>query len=511
MNEVRSHDPRTGESRGVVAEETTRDALDRMTARAKAACEELRRHDRDWRAGLLRALVDALEERRAEIVEVADAETALGETRLNGELTRTCFQLRLFADVVVEGSFLEATIDHAADTAMGPRPDLRRMLVPLGPVAVFGASNFPLAFSVPGGDTASALAAGCPVIAKAHESHPATSQLCAEVMASAVVSYGGPEGTIDVVHGREPGGWLVQHREVTAVGFTGSVGAARALMDLINERDVPIPFYGELGSVNPLVVTAAAASERAEQIGAGLAASMTMGVGQLCTKPGLAFVPAGEDGDRLLDAAAEAVAGTSAGLLLNPNIARSFGAGVEELTASPAIRERAAGKPADEGHRAVPARLLEVELAKLSGRMLEECFGPVTIAVRYEDTSELVEVLASLPSSLTGTVHVGADGSVDATVLEVLQDRAGRVIFNGFPTGVAVAWAQNHGGSWPATNSQHTSVGPTAIRRFLRPLAWQDAPAAVLPSELLDETADLVRRVDGVLQVHRTTGAPPVV
>lgn len=294
------------------------------------------------------------------------------------------------------------------------------MLVPLGSVAVFGASNFPLAFSVAGGDTASALAAGCPVIVKAHESDPATSKLCAEVIAAAVAGYGGPAGTIDVVYGRDPGGWLVQHPTVTAVGFTGSAGAARPLMGLIDEREVPIPFYGELGSVNPLVVTPEAAAERAEEIGAGLAGLMTMGVGQFCTKPGLAFVPAGEDCDRLLDAVASAVANMSAGVLLNPNTARSFGAGIEELAASPPIREWSAGKPAGEAGQTVPARLLEVEIGKLSGRMLEECFGPVTIVVRYEDTNELVGVLGSLSASLTGTIHVGADGAVEPEVLQVV-------------------------------------------------------------------------------------------
>jgi NADP-dependent aldehyde dehydrogenase len=504
MTNLISYDPRTGDEREVVARETTREALDEIAGRTATAFQELRRHDRGWRAGLLGALADALEDRRDDIVAVADAETALGEIRLNGELTRTGYQLRLFADVVVEGSYLEATIDHAGDTPMGPRPDLRRMLVPLGPVAVFGASNFPLAFSVPGGDTASALAAGCPVVAKAHESHPATSKLCAEVMAEAVAAYGGPEGTIEVVYGREPGGWLVQHPTVTGVGFTGSVGAARALMDLIDEREVPIPFYGELGSVNPLVVTPEAAAERAGEIGAGLAASMTMGVGQFCTKPGLAFLPVGRDGDILLDAAAEAVAATSAGVLLNPDIARSFGAGIEELAASPDIRERAAGHLAGEATQAVPARLLEVEIGKLSGRMLEECFGPVTIAVRYNDTAELVRVLGSLPSSLTGTLHVGADGAVEPAIVQVVQDRAGRIVFNGYPTGVAVSWAQTHGGGWPATNSIHTSVGPTAMRRFLRPITWQDAPEAALPHELRKETTNLVRRVDGIL----TSGVP---
>jgi NADP-dependent aldehyde dehydrogenase len=380
-------------------------------------------------------------------------------------------------------------------------PDVRRMLVPLGPVAVFGASNFPLAFSVPGGDTASALAAGCPVIAKVHESHPSTSRLCAEVMSAAATAYGAPPGTIQLVYGREAGGWLVQHPTVQAVSFTGSQGAARVLMDLIAERTVPIPFFGELGSVNPVIVTPGAALERADEIGVGLAQSVTLGVGQFCTKPGLVFVPSGPGGDRLVDATAQALMQAPAGTLLNSGIATSFAAGLEKLLRSDGVVERATGRSPADGVGAVSAHLLEVHLTRLGGEMLEECFGPVSIAVRYDDIRAVVDTLASLPASLTGTIHLGSDGLGDPELLDVLLERSGRVIFDGFPTGVAVCWAQNHGGGWPATNSQHTSVGATAIRRFLRPVAWQGAPTAVLPTELRDATAGLVRRVDGVLQL----------
>ena len=501
MTDMKSIDPRTGETREVVATETTRGELDAICGLARSAFRFMRAQDRSWRARLLREIANALEAERVALVEVADAETALGSTRLNGELTRTCFQLKMFADVVQEGGYVEATIDHAGDTAMGPRPDLRRMLVPLGPVAVFGASNFPFAFSVPGGDTASALAVGCPVVAKAHESHPATSKLAATVMVRAAESFGAPEGTIAVVYGRDPGGWLVQHSAITAVGFTGSVTAAQALIGLIDERTEPIPFYGELGSMNPLVVTAAAAAERPEEIGRGLAGSMTLGVGQFCTKPGLAFVPRGAAGDGLVAAAGKAVGETPGGVLLNGRILSSFGQGVDELRTLPSVREVAVGQPPESGTHGVAARLLEVDVEELSGRMLEECFGPVTIVVRYDGAGKLIDVLSALPSSLTGTLHVGsAEGELDARIVEVLEDRAGRVVFNGFPTGVAVAWSQNHGGGWPATNSVHTSVGATAVRRFLRPLAWQDAPQSVLPLELHETYRGVPRRVDGVLQ-----------
>jgi NADP-dependent aldehyde dehydrogenase len=502
MSAVQSIDPRSGDVRATLGHETTRPEVDAVVERAAGAARVLADRGRSWRAKLLRAMAGALEAQRAEIVRIADAETALGDGRLNGELTRTCFQLRMFADVIEEGGYLEVTIDHAGQTDMGPRPDLRRMLVPLGPVAVFGASNFPLAFSVPGGDTASALAAGCPVVVKAHESHPETSQLCAALLAEAASSLGAPEGTIDVVYGREAGIALVQHPKVMAVGFTGSVNGGRALMQVIEQRPSPIPFYGELGSINPVVVTEAAAVERSEEVGSGLAASFTLGGGQFCTKPGLAFVPSGAAGDLVVDAAAKAIRESASPVLLNENIWTSFGRGLDNLKAHAPVREVAVGRVAEAGARARSAALLEVEASQLEDSMLEECFGPVSLVVRYPDHGALLAALDKLPASLTATLHTGGDkDAVDPAVRECLEARAGRVIYNGYPTGVAVAWAQNHGGGWPASNSLHTSVGPTAIRRFLRPITWQDAPVAALPEELRDSTVGIPRRVDGMLVV----------
>jgi NADP-dependent aldehyde dehydrogenase len=500
MAEVKSIDPRTGDVRAVIGDETTPGEIDELVATAAQATREIPARGRAWRVGLLRAMADGLESGRDEIVRVADAETALGVTRLNGELTRTCYQLRMFADVVEDGGYLEVTIDHAGDTEMGPRPDLRRMLVPLGPVAVFGASNFPLAFSVPGGDTASALAAGCPVIVKAHESHPETSQRCGELLKRAADAVGAPPGTLAVIYGRDAGGYLVQHPGITAVGFTGSVRGGQALMRLIDQRLSPIPFYGELGSINPLIVTEAAAAERGAEIGAGLAGSFTLGGGQFCTKPGLAFIPRGESGDGVVLSAAEAVQETPAPVLLNNNIWAAFGEGAEALRSDERIRLLAEGRVAEPTVRGRPALLLEVDVTDLDETMLEECFGPVTLVVRYADQVALVDVLRRVPASLTASLHIGSNEQViDETVRETLEERAGRIVYNGYPTGVSVAWAQNHGGGWPASNSLHTSVGPTAIRRFLRPITWQSAPEAVLPDELKDETSGIPRRVDGVL------------
>ncbi|WP_432974591.1 aldehyde dehydrogenase (NADP(+)) [Dactylosporangium sp. CA-233914] len=497
MTNVNSVDPRTGEILAVVGSETTDEQVDAICDRAAAAYRTIRERDRSWRSGLLRAMAEALEGRRDKVVETADAESALGAVRLNAELTRTCYQLRFFADVVDEGSFLEATIDHAGPTGMGPRPDLRRMLVATGPVVVFGASNFPLAFSVPGGDSASALAAGCPVVVKAHESHPATSQLCADILRDAAESVGAPDGTIGIVHGRAAGGRLVRHPAITAVAFTGSQRGGEALMELIDQRPSPIPFYGELGSVNPMVVTEAAAAERAADIGKGFADSFTLGVGQFCTKPGLAFVPAGRAGDAVVEATAAAIREKPAAVMLNAGIAAAFGRGVEEMTAGAGIVRVASGRSAQPG---VAAQLLEVDEADLTDRMLEETFGPVAVVVRYHDPASLAPALNRLPSSLTATLQTGSgEPTLEPAAQRALEERAGRIVYNGFPTGVAVSWAQHHGGGWPATNSLHTSVGATAIRRFLRPLTWQDAPESALPVELRDATTGVPRRVDGVL------------
>jgi NADP-dependent aldehyde dehydrogenase len=500
MTELLSTDPRTGESTATGITPTTTEEVGELALQAATAQRGLARMSRRDRAAMLRAMAEGLESRRAEIVATADSETALGEARLNGELTRTCFQLRMFADVVDEGAYLEATIDHAGDTAMGPRPDLRRMLIPLGPVAVFGASNFPLAFSVPGGDTASALAAGCAVVAKAHESHPLTSRLCGEALAAAAADSGAPKGTIAVVYGREAGADLVRHPAIAAVGFTGSLSGGRALMELIGTRETPIPFYGELSGINPLVVTRAAADERAEDIATGLAGSFTLGSGQFCTKPGLAFVPATPGGDRLTAALSQTATDSQAQVLLNGGIRQNYERRSSALAERPGVREAARGAEPPQDGAWARVQVLETDAQTLDAELAEECFGPLVVVVRYRDEDEVLDALRRLDPSLTAAVHLtDAEAAERAPLLEALQDLSGRVVFNGYPTGVAVAWAQHHGGPWPSTNAIHTSVGPTAIRRFLRPYTWQNAPAAVLPPELRDEDTDVPRRVDGTL------------
>jgi NADP-dependent aldehyde dehydrogenase len=501
MTDVMSIDPRTGETVETVAPETTTEQVDQLCRTALAAAPGLEALGRAGRASLLRALVDALQARRDDIVAVADRETALGLTRLGGELTRTCYQLELFAQVLDEGSYVEATIDHAGDTPMGPRPDLRRLLVPVGPVAVFGASNFPLAFSVPGGDTASAIAAGCPVIVKAHGSHPATSQLVFAVLADAAAAAGAPDGTLGIVHGQRAGADLVAHPEIRAVGFTGSVNGGRALLEIIERRPDPIPFYGELSSLNPVVITPSAATERGDQIGRGLVGSYTLGAGQFCTKPGLTFVPTGADGDRVVEAMAEAIRGSSTQVLLNQGIASSYTRISDGLANAPGVTEIARGgaDASDAGFRAIP-RLLATTGTELPTAVTEECFGPVSVVARYNAQDDLFAALHTLPSSLTATVLRGEqETELPQAISRQLRGLAGRLVYDAYPTGVAVSWAQHHGGPWPSTNSQHTSVGTSAIRRFLRPVTWQGAPQEVLPEELTDGYRDIPRRIDGKL------------
>ncbi|MFJ6831003.1 aldehyde dehydrogenase (NADP(+)) [Streptomyces sp. NPDC091209] len=503
---VWSVDPRTGKQREQVAVEATAQEVDETVRAAHAARPAL--VDRTVRAAFLRTAADLLEGAKDQLVEAADAETALGPVRLTGELARTCYQLRAFASIVDEGAFLDVVINHPDGTATPPIPDLRRYKVPLGVVAVYSASNFPFAFSVAGGDTASALAAGCPVVVKAHPDHPALSELVAAVLRRAAARHAIPEGVIGLVHGFEAGVELVRHPLIAAAGFTGSVRGGRALFDAASSRPVPIPFHGELGSLNPVVVTEAAAAERAEEIGAGLAGSMTLGVGQFCVKPGLVLAPSGAAGDRLLKSLTDAVSDTASGVLLDHRMRDNFIAGVAERAGLPDVQ--APVTPGAGGEHTVSPGFLTVPASRLAAEgehdlLLEECFGPLTVVARYEDESEAGAVLSRLPGNLTATVQLSAEEAAGegrgAAILAELTSLAGRVLVNGWPTGVAVAPAQHHGGPYPATTSTSTSVGGSAIERWMRPVAYQGVPEALLPPELRDENPlGLPRRYDGRLE-----------
>jgi NADP-dependent aldehyde dehydrogenase len=508
MATVAGVDPRTATPLPPVAESTTADGVIRIARHAADASTPLEGLGREGRAALLEAMAAAIERHREELVATASSETGFGTAKLDTELTRAAFQFRFFSDVLRDGGYLEATIDHAGDTPMGPRPDLRRILVPIGPVAVFGASNFPFAFSVLGGDTASALAAGCPVVVKAHESHPATSKVSFEILDEAAQRFSAPDHTVGIIYGVPAGAGLVAHPDIRAVGFTGSLAGGKALIDIVNRRAEPIPFYGELSSINPVVITPAAAAAHGQDIAAGLVGSFTLGAGQLCTKPGLVLVPDTGDGDRVVAAVRDAVRDISSQTLLNERVYETYRRATQDLRAPGGITSVASSpSEATEGYT-VDALVFETDIEHLAGGLITEIFGPVTVLVRYDATDPVhatAVALDAVPRSLTTTIHhnpqSGVDTDLTARLTDLVTRRAGRVIYNGFPTGVAVAGAQTHGGPWPSTNSLHTSVGATAIRRFLRPLTFQDAAAAVLPAELRDGDVGIPRRIDGVAQV----------
>ncbi len=502
MTDVFSTNPMTGEQRSLGFESSTDDDVLAATQRAASAAADYAARPLSWRADMLRAMAEELEGDAANLVATASDETALPTTRLEGELRRTAFQFRFFADVVTEGSFLDATIDHATDSPMGPLPDLRRVRTPLGVVGVFGSSNFPFAFSVPGGDTASALAAGCPVVIKAHPAHPATSAATFEALSRAASRCGAPDGTVNLIFGLSAGTVLVDAPDVRAVGFTGSVGAGLALWERANARGVPIPFYGELGSANPLVVTSSATSQRGAEIGTGLAGSMTLGVGQFCTKPGLVFVPRGEAGDVLVKATVAALDTLGPFTMLSASIADHFRRGAQAVAEISDVRplvQQDAGVDAQ-----TAAQLFEVDAARYVGRdayaLREECFGPLALIVRYDSADELREALLASEPALTFSLFCEEHDPDGAWLTELGARRSGRVIVNGYPTGVGVSWSMQHGGPWPSTTSiAATSVGAAAIERWLRPVTFQSTPDELLPLALQESNPlGIPRRVDGL-------------
>ncbi|MFC4057653.1 aldehyde dehydrogenase family protein [Planomonospora corallina] len=491
---VWSVDARTGERRGRYGS-TSPIEVGVACRRAEELLPRLEEAGPAGRAALLEAMAGALDERAGALAAAADAETALGTARLAGEITRTSGQLRLFAEVLREGSFLDARID----TADGTRPDLRRMNVPLGVTGVFSAGNFPFAFSVGGGDTASALAAGCPVVVKAHPLHPETSELTLAALREGARRAGFPAEVVQLVHGHEAGIALVRDARVKAVGFTGSIPGGRFLHDLAKSRPDPIPFYGELGSLNPLVVTPGAAARRAEEIAEGLVASVALGAGQFCVKPGLVLAPSGGG---LVEAMARHVAALGPQVLLGDGIRERFEAGAADREAVAGLRVVATGQAG--GGRRVAARLLAgpVSLLETSELLVEECFGPMAVVLTYDDEDELLHALAATPGNLTATLHCEPEEEKPAArITAVMRERAGRLVFDGYPTGVAVGWAQQHGGPYPATTEPaSTSVGAASILRFLRPVVYQNCPRHLLPEALRDGNPwRLPRRVNGVL------------
>ena len=479
------------------AELTTVGQLNAAVEQAQAAFERGRHADPDERAGWLEAVAAGLEQDAGALVEIAGRETHLATLRLEGELKRTVFQLRLFATEIRLGEHFDATIDHAdPDWGMGPRPDLRRYNVPLGVVGVFGASNFPFAFSVMGGDSASALAAGCAVVHKAHDAHRGLAARTAETVTSALEAAGAPSGLFAMVTGRRAGEALVDHPLVKAIGFTGSTAGGRALFDRAAARPEPIPFFGELGGINAVFVTRKAWAARRDEILAGYAGSFTLGMGQFCTKPGLLFVPGGhasEAGGQLADALAD----VTPSRLLSERLHGGYTDAARRLRDTDGVDVLVEGD-FTEAPAPTVLRTTAAEARKNPDVLRQEMFGPASLVVEYDDESELAALAELLEGQLTTTLQAEEDDDV-AGLTARLTDISGRVLWNGWPTGVTVSYAQHHGGPYPATTSATTSVGTAAIRRFLRPVAFQTFPASRLPEPLQDGNPwGVPQRVDGV-------------
>ncbi|NNE70095.1 MAG: aldehyde dehydrogenase (NADP(+)) [Rhodothermales bacterium] len=508
---VQGVDPRNGTRLEPTYSEATAAEVRAAVAQASQAFRANRNRSPEEWATLLETIATEIESLGDTLVERVMAETGLPEGRVRGERGRTMGQLRLFASVVRTGDWVDARIETALpDRAPIPRPDIRSMLRPTGPVAVFGASNFPLAFSVAGGDTASALAAGCPVVCKAHPAHPGTSELVATAINRAVETGGFHPGTFSLVHGggAEVGMALVRDSGITAVGFTGSLGAGRAIYDAAAARPIPIPVYAEMGSVNPVFVLPNALATRAEAIGKGLVGSVTLGSGQFCTNPGLVFAVDGPGLNEFAAALEEAVAACPVQQMLHKGIADGYDEGVANALATEGVTTLAAGVTAggdgaSSGAVAVP-RVLQTDAGVFRKQpgLNQEIFGPATLLVVCRDVEEMTELAAGLEGSLTGTVHFDA-GDLDAasSLFDAVEGVVGRVISNGFPTGVEVCHAMHHGGPYPSTTAPSTtSVGTRAILRFARPVCYQDHPSELLPSALRDENPlGILRMVDGSL------------
>jgi len=453
----------------------------------------------------LRAIATNLESIADALVERAQLETALPIPRLQGELARTCGQLRLFASVVEEGSWTAPRIDRAiSDRKPLPKADVRSMLRPIGPVVVFGASNFPLAFSVAGGDTASALAAGNPVIVKAHPAHPGTSELAGRAIRKSVQESGLPEGLFSLLFdsGNRVGVMLVQHSLVKAGAFTGSYAGGKALFDLAMERDQPIPFFAEMASTNPLFILPGALANNADTIATGLYNSFTLGAGQFCTKPGLVFLPSGTTAEHFTFSLKEKVSISAEFTLLTAGIAHSYASEAVRRENNSKFRLLAQGRSGGNLAAGASAALYEASFQGLLQDLdiAAEHFGPSTVVVRYESKSQILECAKNMSGHLTAAIHgTTEDLANHADLIRVLEGKVGRIIFNGFPTGVEVTHAMVHGGPFPATtDSRTTSVGSLAILRFARPVCYQDFPDSALPAELQARNPlGLWRMVDG--------------
>lgn len=444
------------------------------------------------RAVFLETIASEIEAGADDIVARGMAETGLPELRLRGELGRTTGQLRMFGNLLRRGDWKRVVIDTAQpDRQPVPKPDIRLTQIPLGPVVVFAASNFPLAFSTAGGDTASALAAGCPVIVKAHSAHPGTSELVARCIASAIEKTDMPSGTFGLLHGpgRTVGAELVKHPDIKAGGFTGSVGGGRTLFNLASQRPEPIPFFGELGSTNPVFLLDKALETKADAIAEAFVGAMTLGAGQFCTNPGILVLRQGADSDAFLTKAASLIVEQQAQCMLTPNISSSYIDGNKKRQAANGVSVKAFGPEANTNHAQPVLMAVSASDYLADAELQEEIFGPSTLAIVCNSDDEMLQVAQSFHGHLTGSIFAeGEDASMSERLSALMQNKVGRLIFNGYGTGVEVCAAMSHGGPYPSsTNVQSTSVGERAIDRFIRPLCYQNTPQALLPLELRDE------------------------
>jgi alpha-ketoglutaric semialdehyde dehydrogenase len=464
--------------------------VDKAVAKAAAAFQIYRKKSGAEKAAFLEAIANEIVAIGDELITICCAESALPKGRIEGERGRTTGQLKLFADLLKEGSWLDARIETAnPERTPIPKPDIRYMQIPLGPVVVFGASNFPLAFSVAGGDTASALAAGCTVVVKAHPAHPATSELIGKAIQKAAQSTGMPDGVFSLLFGDGPvlGGRLVKHPEIKAVGFTGSFAGGKALFDLAVRREVPIPVYAEMGSTNPVFILPETVKNQADIFAKNFSGSVTLGVGQFCTNPGMLIYEdsaSGKEFTKKLEGEFQQVAG---GVMLASNIYKSYNAGIDRHTAVAGVETLAKGKQSDAFNTASPVLFkTNSTVLKEHPDLAEEIFGPTSLVVEATSKEDVLQIARNLTGHLTATVHGTEKDLIDyKDLLDILEQKVGRVIINGFPTGVEVCSAMVHGGPFPATtDSRSTSVGTAAIFRFTRPVSLQSMPQALLPDEL---------------------------
>jgi NADP-dependent aldehyde dehydrogenase len=476
--------PSDGSNYGSPIKEFSQNEVNASIDAAQRVSEELRQISPADHAALLRAIAASIESHRDSLIESACAETALPEARIAGEVTRTTMQFELFARLVETGGHLSAVIDKAdPNYSPAPRPDIRKMNAPLGVVAIFAASNFPLAFSVAGGDAASAIAAGNAVVAKAHPSHPNTCATIELAIKGALKKCNLSPDLYSIVQGVNPQitHWLALHPSVQAIGFTGSETVGRILVNLGASREVPIPVFAEMGSLNPIFITQGALTDRAEALATGIIDSALLGSGQFCTKPGLVFVP---ENETFITAIRQSLSGKSVAPLLSKTIADRYSSAISELSKLGSV-EIIAGEAGEGGFSVTPTVFLtDWKTAEKNPHLLEEHFGPTTVIITT-DESEFLSIADQIPGQLTATIHCAANEDV-VPLSSALSHRVGRVIMNAYPTGVAVTSAMQHGGPWPSSSTNTTSVGIDAIYRFLRPVAYQGFDQMNLPAALQD-------------------------